>query len=166
MPRLNAAPFWQTALVVVSVTVTAATLVTVLYVAQVLFIPIVLAIFLTFLLAPVVSLLQRLKLGRKPSVVLVILLVAFMLGGAGWMLSVQVKNLIDELPWYTENINDKLRGFRAMGEGNTFGQLQEMATDIAEAWNLRRDSPHEPDGRPAPEPESVGELVAVVLEPS
>jgi len=150
MPRLNTTPSWQKALIVGSVTVTAATLVTVLYVAQVLFIPIVLAVFLTFLLTPVVSLLQRLKMGRKPSVLLVVLMVSLMLGGGGWMLSAQVKDLIDQLPSHTENINRKLEGLRAMGKDNTFGKLQEMATDIAEAWHVRRDSPRTQDGQSAP----------------
>lgn len=166
MPRLNTAPSWQNALIVVSYTVTAAILITVLYVARVLFIPLVLSILLTFLLAPVVSLLQRFKLGRKPSVVLVILMVALLLGGAAWMLSVEVKDLADQLPRHTDNINNKLQGLRELGKANTFGQLQEMATDIADAWRLSRDEPNLRGGRPDPAQVTGAEPSEVVMKSS
>lgn len=166
MPRLNTAPSWQNALIVVSYTVTAAILIAVLYVARVLFIPLVLSIFLTFLLAPVVSLLQRFKLGRTPSVVLVMLMVALLLGGAAWMLSVQVKDLADQLPRHTENINNKVQGLRELDKDNTFGQLQEMAAGIADSWRLSRDAPHPRGGQPEPAQVTGEEPQEVVVKSS
>ncbi|MEO6163322.1 MAG: AI-2E family transporter [Candidatus Binatia bacterium] len=59
----------------------AALLVAILYWAQAIFIPVALAILLTFLLAPVVGQLQRWGINRGLSVTLVVLLTVLLLGG-------------------------------------------------------------------------------------
>ena len=86
-----------------------------LYWAQVVFIPVALAVFLTFLLNPLVRVLQRRGLGRIPSVVLVVLLAALVLGGVVWLVTAEVTGLAGELPDYTENIKGKIRSLREMG---------------------------------------------------
>jgi predicted PurR-regulated permease PerM len=55
-----------------------------LYWGRVVLIPVALAILLTFLLNPVVSMLQRLGLGRTPPVILIVVLAFVILGGIGW----------------------------------------------------------------------------------
>ena len=54
-----------------------------LYWGRVVLIPVALALLLTFLLNPVVSVLQRLGLGRTPPVILVVVLAFVVLGGIG-----------------------------------------------------------------------------------
>ena len=54
-----------------------------LYWGRVVLIPVVLALLLTFLLNPVVSVLQCLGLGRTPPVILVVVLAFVVLGGIG-----------------------------------------------------------------------------------
>src|SRR4051812_38261922 len=76
-----------------------------LYWAQTIFIPIALAVFLTFLLAPVVERLER-WIGRAPAVVLTALLAAGLLVAVGWMVTRQVSGLVQTLnePRYMNNI--------------------------------------------------------------
>lgn len=172
MARTTNVPPWQAAVVVLSSTVVGTAVVAFLYLGQILLIPVVLAIFLTFLLAPVVAFLQRWRLGRTPSVVLVVLLVSVVMSGAGWLISMEVRSLIGELPAYTDNINGKIRIFRSMGQGSTLGHLGKMAEDIAEAWNLKPDMKRSqksgaakpitqpPAVTPAPDPAWLSQITA------
>ena len=97
MAKVSAVPGWQRALVVLTGTVVGVVVVGCLYWAQRVFIPVALAVFLTFLLAPLVSFLQRRHLGRAPAVVLVVLLTALLLGGVIWLVTAEVTSLAREL---------------------------------------------------------------------
>ena len=79
--KTSAVPGWQLALVILTGTVVGVVVVSCLYWAQTVFIPVALAVFLTFLLAPRVTALQRRGLRRLPSVMLVVLLAAAVLSG-------------------------------------------------------------------------------------
>src|SRR5215203_5387408 len=87
----------------------AATLfVAILYWAQAVLIPIALAMLLTFLLAPVVSRLQRWGIKRGVSVSIVVLLTIVLLGGTLLLALVQLRNLAEELRHYRANIRQKI----------------------------------------------------------
>src|SRR5262249_45688314 len=64
-----------------------------LYWASAIMIPIVLAILVTFILAPLVAVLQRRGLGRVLSVLIVVSLVATLLVGIGWAVTDQLRQL-------------------------------------------------------------------------
>ena len=83
MAKASVIPVWQRALIILTSAVVAVIVVSCLYWAQKIFIPVALAVFLTFLLAPLVTILQRRGLGRTPSTILVVLLAVVVLGGAG-----------------------------------------------------------------------------------
>jgi predicted PurR-regulated permease PerM len=133
----SATPGWQRALIALTGTVVGVVVVSCLYWAQRVFIPVALAVFLTFLLAPVVSFLQRRRLGRTLSVVLVVLLAALLLSGVVWLVSVEVRSIAGELPTYTENIKAKIRSLREMGHGSITGHMEKMIQDITRAWNSK-----------------------------
>jgi hypothetical protein len=80
-----------------------------LYWLQAVLIPLALAILLTFLLSPVVGILQRRGLGRVPAVLVTVLLALSVLGGIGWTLTRQLVTLANELPRYTLNIHHRSR---------------------------------------------------------
>jgi len=86
----SAAPGWQLTLLILTGTVVGVVVVSCLYWAQTVFIPVALAVFLSFLLAPLVTALQRRGLRRLPSVLLVVMLAAAVLGGGVWLVTVQV----------------------------------------------------------------------------
>jgi predicted PurR-regulated permease PerM len=100
-----------------------------LYWASGLFIPIALAILLTFLLSPVVSALDKF-LPRSASVVIVVFLAFMVLGGIVWAIAGQIRGFVDKLPQYTENLQEKIRDIQAVGEGNFFQRIQTAVEEI------------------------------------
>jgi predicted PurR-regulated permease PerM len=97
-----------------------------MYLAKQLVIPIALAIFLTFVLSPLVARLQRLGLGRAPAVLVTLGLVGLLSVGVGDLIAHQVAQLASTLPDRREAIKEKIVAAKkwAMGEGQSrFGQL-------------------------------------------
>jgi predicted PurR-regulated permease PerM len=101
-----------------------------LYLAQAVLIPVALAMLLAFLLSPVVNGLERLGLGRVPSVILVVVLTFSLLAAIGWIISSQVTTLAGELPNYEANIKQKVADIREMGKGGTLEQVQKTVEEI------------------------------------
>jgi predicted PurR-regulated permease PerM len=101
-----------------------------LYWARIVFIPIALAILMTFLLSPVVALLRRLGLHRVPAVVVVLVLAVFLAVGLGWALFSQVTVLADDLPQYRATITRKINDVQRMGRGGTLQKMEETAHDV------------------------------------
>jgi predicted PurR-regulated permease PerM len=137
MAKASVVPVWQRALIILTSTVVGAIVVSGLYWAQKIFIPLALAVFLTFLLAPLVTILQRRGLGRAPSAILVVLLAVSVLGGIGWLVSTEVTSLADDIPTYTENIKGKIRSLRALSEGSVMKSLDQMLQDITGEWEAQ-----------------------------
>lgn len=67
-------------------------------------VPIALAVLFSFLLAPLAHRLERRKLGRAPSVLIVVLLAFAVLGGIGYVVAGQMTDLAHNLPEYTTKI--------------------------------------------------------------
>ena len=134
MAKASVIPVWQRALIILTSAVVAVIVVSCLYWAQKIFIPVALAVFLTFLLAPLVTILQRRGLGRTPSTILVVLLAVVVLGGAGWLVTIEVTSLADDVPTYTRNIKGKIRSLRHMNEGSVMERLDQMLQDITREW--------------------------------
>jgi predicted PurR-regulated permease PerM len=92
--------------------VTIAIAIATLYLGQDLLIPFFLALLISFLLARPVSWLEKLKLGRALSV-LIVMAVAFSAAGAMlWVGAVQLSSIVSELPHYQRNIARKLEAVR------------------------------------------------------
>jgi predicted PurR-regulated permease PerM len=103
--------------------------VVVLHWAQDILVPIALAILLTFVLTPPVTLLER-AIGRVPAVLAVVSLVFTLLGLAGWGLAHQMDSLAQDLPRYRGNILAKIADVRVAGQGGTVAKVQETIADI------------------------------------
>ena len=132
MTRPSATPVWQTAIIVLSITVVGAAVLAWLYWAQAVCIPVALAVFLTFVLSPLVTTLQRWGLGRPLSVVLPVIAVALVLGAIAWMVGAQGKAMATEAPKYAENIREKIRSLRTLGNGALTKRLETMARQITD----------------------------------
>src|SRR6202453_2316631 len=96
--------------------VTAVICVAALYFARSVLIPIALAVLLAFLLAPLVNLLEKARLGRTGPVIVVVLLVAGLLTGLGWLVFDQAINLATQIPNYKTTISRKIESFRGARE--------------------------------------------------
>ena len=99
-----------------------------LYFAREVLIPFALAVLFSFLLTPVVKGLERLRLGRVPSVGIVVLVSLLVAGAIGWVVSNQLIDVISQLPSYRENIHNKVEALR----GPAGGALKKAADNVRE----------------------------------
>lgn len=112
--------------------------------AKTVLIPIALAIFLTFILSPLVTRLDRWGLGRVPAVLVVVVAVGIFLAGLFGIVGSQLYSLANDLPNYQANIRDKIAALRASGEG---GAVEKVRTTIEGAARATEsESEEEPTG--------------------
>ena len=87
---------------------TGVVVVSALYFARDVLIPITLAIFLSFFLAPIVKLLQRARLPKVVAVILAVVVALAVILLVGAIIGSQIKALIGNLPQYLSTVNDKI----------------------------------------------------------
>ncbi|HTX39034.1 MAG TPA: AI-2E family transporter [Bryobacteraceae bacterium] len=117
-----------------------------LYFTREILIPFAFALALTFLLTPVVALLERLRVGRVISVFTTILVSVAVTGGIGWIIANQLVDVANQLPLYRQNIQSKIAGFHLP----VTGQLSRAAASVQEIVRELA-SPSAPSaGAPAP----------------
>ena len=104
-------------------------IVAVLYWAQAIFVPLALAILVTFLLTPPVAWLQR-RIGHVPAVLVVVTLVFATGGSVAWGLTRQMTSLVEDLPGYRANIRTKIAEVRLAGRGGALEKLQEAVEGV------------------------------------
>jgi predicted PurR-regulated permease PerM len=120
-----------------------------LYFARVVFMPLALALLLTFLLAPLVIRLRHWGVGRVLSVLVVVLLSFSILAVIGGIMTAQATDLAHKLPEYRHNVREKLDSLRASGGG-----LINRATRIAHSFTREltpAPAPSSPRDQPAEE---------------
>ncbi|TCK71893.1 putative PurR-regulated permease PerM [Acidipila rosea] len=88
-----------------------------LYYGRPVLMPLAMALTLNFLLAPVVILLQKVRVGRLPAVVLVMVFATTVVGGVGWIVARQLLNVASDLPNYRLNIHDKMDALHMPKDG-------------------------------------------------
>lgn len=113
----------QTTLLVIALVVAT------LYLGSDILVPIALAVLLTFVLAPIVSRLERLRLGRVPSVLAVVVLVFAGIAGFGTVVGGQIADLANNLPSYQQNIHAKLASLRSSAASAGSGGVVQQATE-------------------------------------
>ena len=117
--------------------------ITTLYLAKTVILPLALALLLSFVLAPVVTALERIRVSRILAVPLVVLATGAILGALGWTVFVQLIEVTDALPAYTTNIHAKMYEFqqsqttsfaRAQQElGNLSQQISDLSTELTKS---------------------------------
>jgi predicted PurR-regulated permease PerM len=124
---------WQRAVVALSGTVIAVVAVCFLYWAQSIFIPVALAVFLTFLLNPVVSRLRLRGLGRTPAVILTVWIAGVLLASTVWIVTSQVSRLLRELPEHTVTLRAKVKSLKTfVGAAPRIGHMvQEINRELS-----------------------------------
>lgn len=111
----------------------------ILYFGRDVLLPFALAVLLSFLLAPAVDRLERWKLGRIPSVLIMVATLFAGLGTLSYIGGQQLYDLAKRLPDYKENIIHKVESVRSGGDG-VISSVSGMFNDIRNGV-LRR-----PDG--------------------
>ena len=119
-----------------------------LYFARDLLAPMAFALVLNFLLSPAVELLERWRVRRSVSVVLVILIFFSGLGVTAWVVARQLVHVAELLPDYRENIQTKLDSLHTPiggAAGNAIGTLEEMTEQLSSHANATIAPPVEPE---------------------
>ena len=103
-----------------------------LYFGQVVFVPLALAVILSFVLAPPVRVLRRLGLPNSPSVILVVVLTFAVIFGIGALIAQQVASLALELPRYQLTLTDKVKALKlaAADSGGALERASETLSDL------------------------------------
>jgi predicted PurR-regulated permease PerM len=103
-----------------------------LYFGREIIIPIALAILLSFVLAPVVGLLQRIRVPRGLAVVSVVILAFALIFALGSLLASQLTQLAGDLPRYQSTISEKIQLFRDTTAGRgTLERASGMLKDLS-----------------------------------
>jgi len=106
-----------------------------LYFAREVFVPLALAILLSFALGPLVMLLRRWHLGRAPSVIIAVLLAFIVILSVGSFIGTQLARLAENLPQYQTNIAAKIHALRGSAAeigivGRASGMLKSLTREI------------------------------------
>lgn len=125
MARVNGSPVSERAFVLFcSVVVVAG-----LYFGRDVLLPLALAILLSFLLAPLVKRLEKWRLGRIPSVLLVMGFAFGILASLSYVLVFQAYDMANRLPEYKGNIIAKLESFRGDEKG-VVARVSEVVDEV------------------------------------
>ena len=147
---------------IVLATIMAIATVSILYFLRELFIPMVLAILLSFVLAPGTRLLQRLRFPRFVAALVVVLLAFGVISILGTVLASGMRDLADNLPRYQVVLRDKVHTLKGLTAGSrTLDQASNVLQDLSK--ELRSSTPSKPDVEAGP-PEKPP-LPVVVREP-
>jgi len=105
-----------------------------LYWGRSVLLPLALAALFAFILTPAVAWLERRHFRRLPAVLVVTLLVFAVLGGLGYVLTLQMGQLAEQLPQHTENIKGKITTLRESSSG-TLNKLLGMVKEVTESFH-------------------------------
>jgi predicted PurR-regulated permease PerM len=139
-----------------------------LYFGRDVFMPLALAILLSFVLAPVVRLVQRLHVPRGLAVMGVVLLAFLVLFGLGTILAGQVAQLAGDLPRYQSTMREKIRSIRGTpGEAGTLERAADILQDLGRELERpgRETRPVTPSGRLATNAPEERPIPVEVREP-
>lgn len=122
-----------------------------LYFGREIFMPLAMAILLSFMLAPVVAWLERIHIPRIPAVVAAVAMTFLVMSGLAILIAGQLVQLAQEVPGYQTNLQEKIKAIKFIGApdgviGRTSEMLQELGDEVS-----RRAEPA------SPLPRQVGE---------
>ena len=108
--------------------------VAVLYLAREILIPLAFAVTLSLILAPAIAWLEKLRLGRVPAALLVMLMSMAGAGAIGWVIFNDLVDVANQLPQYQQNIHKKLEAIRAPNTGavgRAAASVKELGKELA-----------------------------------
>jgi predicted PurR-regulated permease PerM len=106
----------------------------ILYMARELLIPLAFAVTLSLILAPAIAWLQKLRMGRIPAALLVMVLAITGTAAIGWMIFNDLVAVANQLPEYQANIHKKLEAIRAPNTGavgRAAASVKELGKELA-----------------------------------
>src|ERR1700726_386457 len=117
-----------------------------LYFGREVFVPMALALLLSFALGPPVLLLRRWHINRVLAVIVVVVLAFSVILGIGALIGSQLAHLAENLPGYQYNITEKIHSLRdTTTSSGVVGRAATMLSDLGNEFTKTR----EKVGRPA-----------------
>jgi predicted PurR-regulated permease PerM len=110
----------------------------ILYVGQEVFVPLALALLLTFTLAPIVSFLRKRYIPKIAAVLIAVASAFLVIAAFGFIVASQVANLAENIPTYQRNIVEKVQAFSQAGSGN--GVLEHISKVVERIGTEMQDS--------------------------
>jgi predicted PurR-regulated permease PerM len=105
-----------------------------------------LAVLLSFVLAPIMTLLESLRFGRIPAVLTVSVLAFALLGALGWVVAGQLLSLATKLPEYQQNLQAKITSvWKPLGRG-----LDRSSATVRELYEQLSSPPSRLNQAPSP----------------
>jgi predicted PurR-regulated permease PerM len=125
----------------VATAILAAMIIAMLYFGREILVPIVLAILLSFVLAPLVAILQRIRVPRGLAVVSLVMLAFALIFATGSLLATQLTQLAGDLPRYQSTISEKIQSFRDTRAGRgTLERASDMLKDLSKEIDKPKDA--------------------------
>jgi predicted PurR-regulated permease PerM len=100
-----------------------------LYFGRSLLIPLALAVVLAFFLTPIVALLEKCRLRRTPSVIVVLILSFALTAAFGWGVTSQLMDVVAHFPDYRTNIDSKIASLQSPA-GSRLGKATSTVNDL------------------------------------
>lgn len=123
-------------------------IVAIMYLTREVLIPLALAGILSFMLAPPVRMLQRLRLPRAAAVIAVVVIAFALIFVLGRIMAGEVRQLAADLPRYQEELSAKIKDLRG-GQGGTLERAQEILQKLGAQLTQDRPSGLQAESLPA-----------------
>ncbi|MGY3508229.1 AI-2E family transporter [Bradyrhizobium lupini] len=150
----------------VAMAILAAIIVMVLYYGREIIIPIALAVLLSFVLAPLVRLVQRLRIPRSLAVVSVVVIAFAFIFAMGSLLATQLTQLAGDLPRYQSTISEKIQSFRETTAGRgTLERASSMLKDLSKELDKPKEAANSLSTIAAPKAAAPRPVPVEVLQP-
>jgi predicted PurR-regulated permease PerM len=138
----------------------------VLYYGREIIIPIALAVLLSFVLAPLVRLVQRLRIPRSLAVVSVVVIAFAFIFAMGSLLATQLAQLAGDLPRYQSTISEKIQSFRETTAGRgTLERASSMLKDLSKELDKPKEAANSLGTIAAPKAAAPKPVPVEVLQP-
>jgi predicted PurR-regulated permease PerM len=110
-----------------------------LYFGRELLVPLALAVVFGFVLTPLVELVEKCRLGRAPSALLVLVMALAFSVAVGWGVTKQVIEVTARLPDYKSNLHNKIEALRAPASGG-LGKATATVNDLSKELSAASES--------------------------
>src|SRR6201995_3074974 len=154
----------------VALIILAAIIVAVLYMGREVFVPVALAVLLSFVLAPPVNLLQSVRVARAIAVIGTVLLAFAIIFALGSLIATQLNRLAGDLPRYQTTIESKIQSVRGVTGGSSTleraaGMLQDLGKELDKPKGTSTEKPAVPSLDNPLGPRAVNPVPVEVLQP-
>ena len=147
--------------------VTCVVVVATLSLARDVLLPVTLAVLLSFVLAPLVDALRRIRLGRVPSVLLAAFLSLVVILSIGGIIGTQVAGLVGDIPRYAGTIQDKIQSLQGVTSGRLSGFLTGLVRRVDETAQVPAPATERaPPSEPSPVVTGAGDTTSAPSAPA